>query len=72
MTDFDEMLSRIRGLYFGQLDEAEKEAFEELRREGFVALSYEGAGGMMGMGKVRVIKRSEFFKVPTPSARPSS
>lgn len=46
-------LSRIEGLFVGMLDEAEAREFERLVKAGVAARSYEGAGGFMGLAKVR-------------------
>lgn len=53
----DELMGAIRslhGLYYGQLDECESRLFKEARRRGLARVSYEGASGFMGIGKVVV------------------
>lgn len=47
-------LSEIDGLYVGDLDDGEMEAFNEACERGEASRSYEGAGGFMGLAKVRV------------------
>lgn len=54
MTHEDEdFLSRIDGLFVGQLDPDEMAAFERLRRAGHVDRSYGGAAGFMGLARVK-------------------
>lgn len=53
MTD----LERMEGLFVGQLDEHEMRTFERAVQDGEAVRSYEGAGGFMGLAKVRLLSR---------------
>ena len=53
-TDDDRMMAlRVAGLYVGQLDPDELEAFKRCVDEGSARRDYHGVGGLMGMAKVR-------------------
>lgn len=49
-------LSRIDGLFVGLLDDEEMEIFDAACRKSEARRSYEGAGGLMGLAKVRLIR----------------
>jgi len=61
-----ETLSRINGLFVGLLDQEELEIFNEACRRHEAVRSYEGAGGLMGLAKVRVTALSSHHQ-STPS-----
>lgn len=48
-------LSRIEGLFVGQLTLEELELFRKACEDGCAQRSYEGVSGFMGLAKVRVI-----------------
>lgn len=50
-----EMLHRAEGLFVGQLDDGELEAFNRLVGARLAMRSYEGGAGFMGLAKVRFI-----------------
>ncbi len=50
-----EMLRNAEGLFVGQLDENELKAFNRLVSASLAKRSYEGAGGFLGLAKVRFI-----------------
>lgn len=49
-----ETLRRIDGLFVGLLDKEELEIFDDACQRNEARRSYEGAGGLMGLAKVRV------------------
>lgn len=53
-------LSRLDGMLYGALTEQERVMVEEAVRRGLAAKRYEGAAGILGLSKVRVL---------TPDAR---
>ncbi|ANW00653.1 hypothetical protein [Bradyrhizobium icense] len=53
MTKWD-TLHRIEGLYVGLLTQEELEIFNKACRTNDARRSYEGAGGAMGLAKVRL------------------
>lgn len=48
-------LSHMHGLYVGQLDEEESRIFRMAVANGFAYSTYDGAGGFLGLAKVRVL-----------------
>lgn len=48
-------LSRINGLFVGQLDASELKMFEQAVMDGRAYRSYEGGGGFLGLAKVRLV-----------------
>ena len=48
----------VDGLYVGQLDRDEMDAFEEGIREGFARRCYSTGAGFLGCAKVRYIERN--------------
>lgn len=48
-------LHEMEGLFVGLLRDEELEEFDRAVREGRARLSYEGAGGFLGLAKVRLI-----------------
>ena len=57
--DIEAVIARVNGLFVGQLDESEMEAFNEACNSGLAARVYEGGAGFMGLAKVRVLKRRD-------------
>lgn len=57
-------LERLDGVYVGFLDKGELWLFEKAVSDGMASRSYEGAGGFMGLAKVR-LKRDVSFPDPT-------
>lgn len=53
--DARDVLGHAEGLYVGQLTAEELEAFNLLCRAGKARRSYEGAGGLLGLPKVRLL-----------------
>lgn len=49
-------LERIKGLFVGQLDEAEMKMFERAVSDHRAYRSYEGGAGFMGLAKVRLVR----------------
>ncbi len=49
-------LHRVDGLFVGMLDKEELEIFDEACRRHEARRSYEGAGGLMGLAKVRLTR----------------
>jgi hypothetical protein len=53
MTDLD----RIDGLFVGMLDLEEYEAFTQACKNGLACRDFEGVGGLLGMAKVKIIRK---------------
>lgn len=51
--DADRFIAVCEGLFVGQLSKEESETFNELCRAGICRRAYEGAGGFLGLAKVR-------------------
>jgi hypothetical protein len=51
-------LDRIDGLYIGQLTPTELDIFHDCVKRGFAVADYSGATGILGIGKVRVLRRT--------------
>ena len=49
-----ELMASLDGLFVGQLDPDEMQAFEAAIKAGEARRSYEGAAGLMGLAKVRL------------------
>jgi hypothetical protein len=49
-------LERLEGMHVGLLDEYEMWIFEHAVKDGMAIRSYEGAGGFMGLAKVRLVR----------------
>ncbi len=49
-------LDRMEGMHVGLLDEDELRVFENAVAKGWATRSYEGAGGFMGLAKVRLVR----------------
>lgn len=47
-------LSKLNGLFVGQLDSEELEAFNRACHEGWARRIYRGAAGLMGLAKVQI------------------
>jgi hypothetical protein len=48
-------INNLDGLYVGQLTDAELLEFERLIQEGRAVRAYSGAGGLMGLAKVKIL-----------------
>lgn len=54
MTREDEhFMSRVEGLHVGLLTDDERAELRDLERRGVARVTYEGAAGLMGVGRVR-------------------
>jgi hypothetical protein len=53
--ELKETLSRVNGLFVGQLDTVEMHLFEEACKLGVARESYDGAAGFLGLAKVVVL-----------------
>lgn len=54
--DMRDMVRPFEGWFTGQLDEAERQIFDDACKEGLARRSYEGAAGFMGLARVRIVK----------------
>lgn len=54
LDDDLELLMHCNGLFEGQLTEEELAAFRRLKKAGWARVSYSGASGLLGLGKVSV------------------
>lgn len=50
-------LERMEGLFVGQLDDYERWLFDHAVADGMATSSYEGGAGLMGLAKVRLIRK---------------
>ncbi|MBG6177167.1 hypothetical protein IWQ55_004781 [Labrenzia sp. EL_208] len=54
-----EILSGMSGMFAGQLDDDEREAFAVLKKHGMARDDFSGAAGLLGLSKVRLIYTPE-------------
>lgn len=56
MMDDLQILKNLEGLHVGLLDQHEMKAFNRLCKAGLAKRVYEGAGGFMGLAKVKLLQ----------------
>lgn len=66
MSDAD-TLEHMEGLFVGLLDDDEAQVLEDAIERGRAMRSYEGAGGLMGMAKVRLLPLRTSNTTPSES-----
>lgn len=54
-----DIINRLDGIFVGQLDHVEMSAFESAIKAGYAKRSYDGAGGWLGLAKVKLERLKE-------------